>query len=104
MIRRPPRSTLFPYTTLFRSPNQKDEDSLPPYEVLDRILKAYIEDLRSPHEIADHYGFDLKLAQDIALRVDHNEHMRKQAGPGVRITSRAFGFGRPFPNAQKFIT
>src|SRR5215467_5971258 len=84
-------------------PNQKDEDSLPPYDVLDRILKAYIEDLRSPHEIADHYGFDLKLVQDIALRVDRNEYKRKQAAPGLKITSRAFGFGRPFPIAQRFI-
>ena len=84
-------------------PNQKDEDSLPPYDVLDRILKAYIEDLRSPHEIADHYGFDLKLVQDIALRVDRNEYKRKQAAPGLKITSRAFGFGRPFPIAQKFV-
>jgi len=84
-------------------PNQKDEDSLPPYDVLDRILKAYIEDLRSPHEIADHYGFDLKLVQDIALRVDRNEYKRKQAAPGLKITSKAFGFGRPFPIAQKFI-
>ena len=84
-------------------PNQKDEDSLPPYDVLDRILKAYIEDLRSPHEIADHYGFDLKMVQDIALRVDRNEYKRKQAAPGLKITSRAFGFGRPFPIAQKFV-
>jgi len=84
-------------------PNQKDEDTLPPYDVLDRILKAYIEDLRSPQEIADHYGFDLQLVRDIALRVDRNEYKRKQAAPGLKITSRAFGFGRPFPIAQKFI-
>jgi NAD+ synthase (glutamine-hydrolysing) len=84
-------------------PDQKDEDSLPPYDVLDRILKAYIEDLRSPQEIADHYGFDLKLVRDIALSVDRNEYKRKQAAPGLKITSRAFGFGRPFPIAQKFI-
>ena len=84
-------------------PNQKDEDSLPPYDVLDRILKAYIEDLRSPQEIADHYGFDLKLVRDIAILVDRSEYKRKQAAPGLKITSRAFGFGRPFPIAQKFI-
>ena len=84
-------------------PDQKDEDSLPPYDILDRILKAYIEDLHSPQEIADHYGFDLKLVQDIALLVDRNEYKRKQAAPGLKITSRAFGFGRPFPIAQKFI-
>src|SRR5579859_1654298 len=84
-------------------PNQKDEDSLPPYDVLDRILKAYIEDLHSPQEIADHYEFDLQLVRDIALLVDKNEYKRKQAPPGLKITSRAFGFGRPFPIAQKFI-
>jgi NH3-dependent NAD+ synthetase len=83
--------------------DQKDEDSLPPYDVLDRILKAYIEDLRSPEEIADHYGFDLKLVRGIALQADRNEYKRKQAPPGLKITSRAFGFGRPFPIAQKFI-
>jgi NAD+ synthase (glutamine-hydrolysing) len=84
-------------------PDQKDEDSLPPYDVLDRILKAYIEDLHSPAEIADHYGFDVKLVRDIALSVDRNEYNRKQAAPGLKITSRAFGFGRPFPIAQRFI-
>ncbi|HET9804474.1 MAG TPA: NAD(+) synthase, partial [Candidatus Acidoferrum sp.] len=84
-------------------PNQKDEDSLPPYDVLDRILKAYIEDLKSPQEIADKYDFDIKLVREIALLVDRNEYKRKQAAPGLKITSRAFGFGRPFPIAQKFI-
>jgi NAD+ synthase (glutamine-hydrolysing) len=84
-------------------PDQKDEDSLPPYDVLDRILKLYIEDLKSPQEIADRYDFDLKLVKDIALLVDRNEYKRKQAAPGIKITSRAFGFGRPFPIAQKFI-
>src|SRR5438270_8507341 len=98
-----PTSTIEKPPSAELRPNQKDEDSLPPYEVLDRILKAYIEDLRSPHEIADHYGIDLKLVQDIALRVDRNEYKRKQAAPGLKITSRAFGFGRPFPIAQKFV-
>jgi NAD+ synthetase len=84
-------------------PDQKDEDSLPPYEVLDRILKAYIEELKSPAEIAAHCGFDLALVRQIALLVDRNEYKRKQSAPGLKITSRAFGFGRPFPIAQKFI-
>jgi NAD+ synthase (glutamine-hydrolysing) len=84
-------------------PNQKDEDSLPPYDVLDRILKAYIEDVKSPQEIADKYGFDLQLVRNIAQLVDRNEYKRKQAAPGLKITSRAFGFGRPFPIAQRFI-
>jgi len=98
-----PRSTIEKAPSAELRPNQRDEDSLPPYDVLDRVLKSYIEDLQSPQEIADHYGFDLKLVQDIALRVDRNEYKRKQAAPGLKITSRAFGFGRPFPIAQKFI-
>src|SRR5437773_7455479 len=98
-----PRSTIEKAPSAELRPDQKDEDSLPPYNVLDRILKAYIEDLRSPQEIADHYGFDLRLVRDIALLVDRNEYKRKQAAPGLKITSRAFGFGRPFPIAQKFI-
>ena len=98
-----PRSTIDKAPSAELRPGQKDEDSLPPYDVLDRILKAYIEDLRSPQEIADHYGFDVKMVRDIALMVDRNEYKRKQAAPGLKITSRSFGFGRPFPIAQKFI-
>ncbi len=98
-----PRSTIDKAPSAELRPDQKDEDSLPPYDVLDRILKAYIEDLHSPREIADHYGFDLKMVRDIALMVDRNEYKRKQAAPGLKITSRSFGFGRPFPIAQKFI-
>ncbi|MGB7438894.1 MAG: NAD+ synthase [Candidatus Acidiferrum sp.] len=84
-------------------PNQKDTDSLPPYEVLDRILKSYIEEVKCPEEIALETGFDLKLVRTIAALVDRNEYKRKQAAPGLKITSRAFGFGRPFPIAQRFI-
>jgi NAD+ synthase/NAD+ synthase (glutamine-hydrolysing) len=84
-------------------PHQKDTDSLPPYEILDRILKAYIEEVKSPEEIALETGFALKLVRDIAALVDRNEYKRKQAAPGLKITSRAFGFGRPFPIAQRFI-
>jgi NAD+ synthase (glutamine-hydrolysing) len=98
-----PRSTIDKPPSAELRPGQKDEDSLPPYDVLDRILKAYIEDLKSPQEIADHYGFDSKLVHEIALLVDRNEYKRKQSAPGLKITSRAFGFGRPFPIAQRYI-
>ncbi|MGH9714957.1 MAG: NAD+ synthase [Candidatus Acidiferrales bacterium] len=83
-------------------PNQKDQDTLPPYDVLDRILKAYVEDLHSPEEIADHYGFPLDLVRAVGLRVDQNEYKRKQAPPGLKVTSKAFSVGRRFPLAQKF--
>ena len=98
-----PHSTIEKAPSAELRPNQRDEDSLPPYEVLDLILKAYIEEVKSPEEIAKHYGYDLKLVREIALRVDRNEYKRKQAAPGLKITSRAFGFGRPFPIAQRFI-
>ena len=84
-------------------PNQTDQDTLPPYDVLDRVLKAYVEEVHTPEEIAAQFGFPLDLVRDIALKVDHSEYKRKQAAPGLKITSRAFGFGRPFPIAQKFL-
>jgi NAD+ synthase (glutamine-hydrolysing) len=83
-------------------PNQTDQDSLPPYDVLDRILKAYIEDLKSPEEIAAHYELPLDLVRSIAVRVDRSEFKRQQAPPGLKVTSKAFGFGRRFPIAQKY--
>lgn len=82
-------------------PNQTDQDMLPPYDVLDRILKAYVEDLRSPAEIASHYSISIDLVRDVALRVDRNEYKRKQAPPGLKITSKAFSVGRRFPLAYK---
>ena len=98
-----PQSTLTKAPSAELRPNQTDQDSLPPYDVLDRILKAYIEDLESPQEIADRFGFPLELVRDVALRVDRNEYKRKQAPPGLKITSKAFGLGRRFPIAQKFV-
>ncbi len=84
-------------------PNQKDSDSLPPYDVLDRVLKAYVEDLRSPEQIADHFGYSLDLVRQIARLVDRNEYKRKQAAPGLKITSKAFSVGRRFPLANRFV-
>ena len=98
----PPATLAKPPSAELR-PNQTDQDTLPPYDVLDRILKAYIEDLRSPQEVADHYGFSLELVRAVALRVDRNEYKRKQAPPGLKVTSKAFSVGRRFPIAQKFV-
>ena len=98
-----PAATLSKPPSAELRPNQTDQDTLPPYDVLDRILKAYIEDLRSPKEIADHYGFSLELVREVALRVDRNEYKRKQAPPGLKLTSKAFSVGRTFPIAQRFV-
>lgn len=98
-----PRLTIEKPPSAELRPNQKDTDSLPPYEVLDRILKAYIEEVKCPEEIAVETGFDLPLVRRIATLVDSTEYKRKQAAPGLKVTSRAFGFGRPFPIAQRFV-
>ncbi len=97
-----PAATLSKPPSAELRPNQTDLDTLPPYDVLDCILKAYVEEVRSPEDIASHYNFPLDLVRGIARRVDRAEYKRKQAPPGLKITSRAFGFGRPFPIAQKF--
>jgi NAD+ synthetase len=83
-------------------PNQTDQDTLPPYDVLDRILKAYVEELRTPNEIAAETGYDIELVRSVALRVDQNEYKRKQAPPGLKVTSKAFSVGRRFPLAQRY--
>jgi NAD+ synthase (glutamine-hydrolysing) len=85
-------------------PNQKDSDSLPPYDVLDRILKAYVEDMKDPEEIASHFDYSIDLVRSITRRVDQNEYKRKQAAPGLKITSKAFSVGRRFPLANRFVS
>jgi len=85
-------------------PNQTDQDTLPPYDVLDRILKAYVEDLLSVEEIAELTGYSLDLVRSVARRVDGAEFKRKQAPPGLKVTSKAFSVGRRFPIAQKLST
>ena len=85
-------------------PNQVDQDTLPPYDVLDRILKAYVEDLRSPEDIADVTGYSPDLVRSVARMVDGAEFKRKQAPPGLKVTSKAFSVGRRFPIAQKLTT
>ncbi|MDX1980074.1 MAG: NAD+ synthase [Bryobacteraceae bacterium] len=82
--------------------DQKDTDSLPEYDVLDRILKAYVEDLMSPAQIASALQYPLPLVRDIVNKVDRNEYKRQQAAPGLKVTTKAFGIGRRFPIAQRF--
>ncbi|MEA3336060.1 MAG: NAD+ synthase [Chloroflexota bacterium] len=82
-------------------PDQKDEDSLPPYHVLDPILEAYVEDDRSVSEIID-MGFDPKTVSEVVRLVDRNEYKRRQAAVGVKITERAFGRDRRLPITNRF--
>lgn len=82
--------------------DQKDTDSLPEYDVLDRILKGYVEDTQSPQQIADELNVSVDLVRDIINKVDRNEYKRQQAAPGLKVTTKAFGMGRRFPIAQRF--
>ncbi len=82
-------------------PNQKDQDSLPPYDVLDAILQMYVEEEKSVPEIVA-AGWDEALAMRVARLVDTNEYKRKQMPPGLKVTSRAFGYGRRMPIAQRY--
>ncbi len=82
-------------------PDQTDQDDLPPYEILDSILKGYIEDLKGAGELVKS-GFDPKLVEDVISRVDRNEYKRHQAAPGLKVTTKAFGYGRRYPLAQRY--
>lgn len=82
-------------------PNQTDQDDLPPYEVIDSILKGYIEEGRSIDELIAS-GQDRRAVEDIILRIDKSEYKRQQAPPGLKVTAKAFGEGRRYPIAKRF--
>jgi NAD+ synthetase len=82
-------------------PDQKDTDSLPPYEVLDPILEAYVERYETPERIARTHGFPLELVQQVVRLVECSEYKRQQAAPVLKVTAKSFGMGRRFPIAVK---
>lgn len=94
---------LIPVSTLTKPPSaelrpgQQDSDSLPPYDVLDAILMHYIEGQQELDDIVAATGYDRALVHDVLRRVDRNEYKRRQAPPGLRVTSKAFGMGRRLP-------
>ena len=101
--RRPviPRSTLEKPPSAELRPDQKDSDSLPPYEVLDAILDDYVEDSHPAERIAVDRGFDLEVVRRVIRMVDRSEYKRQQAAPGLKISPKAFGYGRRIPIAAK---
>ena len=82
-------------------PGQKDTDSLPPYEVLDPILRAYIEEYSSAEEIAETQGVDMELVRSVIRLVERSEYKRQQAAPVLKVSKKSFGMGRRFPIAAK---
>ena len=96
-----PENTIIKPPSAELRPDQKDTDSLPDYEVLDPILKMYVEDDLSKKEIIN-AGYDAAMVQRIIRLVDTNEYKRRQAPPGVKITRRAYGRDRRYPMTNKF--
>jgi NAD+ synthase (glutamine-hydrolysing) len=96
-----PRDTIDKAPSAELRANQKDQDTLPPYDVLDEILRLYVEEQLTAAEIAGR-GFDAETVRWVAHKVDINEYKRQQAAPGIKVTSKAFGIGRRVPIAQKF--
>jgi NAD+ synthetase len=97
-----PRSTIEKAPSAELKPNQKDQDTLPPYEILDQILQLYVEENLSARDIIAR-GFDEKTVRWVQRRVDLNEYKREQSAPGLKVTSRAFGMGRKMPMAQRYV-
>jgi NAD+ synthase (glutamine-hydrolysing) len=84
-------------------PGQVDQDSLPPYDILDAILRGYVEEGLSRRDLVAR-GFNATVVDDIVRKVDLNEYKRKQAAPGLKITPLAFGVGRRIPIVQKYVS
>jgi len=96
-----PRNTINKAPSAELRPNQTDQDSLPPYPILDAILYRYVElEESAPQIVAD--GFDAATVLRIIKLIDRSEYKRRQAAPGIKVTSRAFGFGRRMPIAQNY--
>ena len=98
-----PRSSIDKAPSAELRPDQTDQDSLPPYPVLDAILKAYVEEGHGSADIIAQ-GFDAAVVRDVVRKVDLNEYKRKQAAPGLKLTPLAFGVGRRIPIVQRYVS
>jgi NAD+ synthetase len=97
-----PRSSIEKVPSAELRPDQTDQDSLPPYEVLDAIMHLYVEEEKGAAEIIAE-GFDAATVSRVIKLIDRSEYKRRQAAPGLKVTSRAFGFGRRMPIAQNYV-
>ena len=97
---------IIPWATIEKAPSaelapgQKDSDCLPSYEVVDTVLKAYVEDFLSPEEIAQKHNLPIELILDLIRRIHRSEYKRRQAAPGIRVSKKAFQAGRRYPIVQ----
>jgi NAD+ synthase (glutamine-hydrolysing) len=96
-----PQATLLKPPSAELRPGQQDSDTLPPYDVLDAILEDYVEESHSVDQIVAERGFDVSLVRRVVRMVERSEYKRQQAAPGLKISAKAFGYGRRFPIAAK---
>ena len=96
-----PQATIEKAPSAELRPDQRDSDSLPPYDVLDAILEDFVEESRSAEQIAGAHNFDLDQVRRVIRMVERSEYKRQQAAPGIKISAKAFGYGRRFPIAAK---
>src|SRR5438128_4219228 len=96
-----PRNSITKAPSAELRPDQTDQDSLPPYDVLDAILFRYVEEEKSAGQIVSE-GFDPVTVERVVKLIDRSEYKRRQMPPGLKVTSRAFGFGRRMPIAQRY--
>ena len=96
-----PQSTIRRAPTAELKPNQKDQDTLPPYELLDPIIKNYVEEDRGFHELLKK-GFSKELLTQVIQMIDSNEYKRGQSPPGIKITHKSFGKDRRMPITNRF--
>lgn len=83
-------------------PNQKDQDDLPDYAIVDNVLEAYVEEHQSPEHISERFQYDLNLVKSLVRRIHANEYKRRQIPPGLRVSDKAFSIGRRFPIVQRW--
>lgn len=98
-----PTSTLIKPPSAELKPNQKDSDTLPDYDIIDHVLREYVEEHHSPEEIAARYDYPLELVHDLILRIHQNEYKRRQSPPGLRVSQKSFSIGRRFPIVQRWV-
>jgi NH3-dependent NAD+ synthetase len=96
-----PQNTIDKPPSAELKPDQRDRDTLPPYEILDPILRLHVEEQKSAEEIIAQ-GFDPETVRWVLRRVRSNEYKRAQAAPGLKVTTRAFGLGRRMPIAHRY--
>ena len=96
-----PQSTIEKAPSAELKPDQRDQDSLPPYDILDGILELYVEENLSLAAIVER-GFERQVVDELVRLIDRNVYKRRQAAPGIKISSKAFGSGRRFPIAAQY--